>query len=133
MTGKSLDLARTALEEHLLRSQKPTDAAEIERIAAARFGCSREMIHSTMRSRTVSLARAIAMFLVRKHTHMSFPEIGRMMGKKNHSTVLMANRRIDTILAEKGTVAWTTSSGKEEAPLGRLLEDIERSFTQRND
>ncbi len=129
----TLDLARAALEEQLIRSQKPTDAAEIERTVAARFGCSREMIHSSMRSRTISLARAIAMHLIRKHTHMSFPEIGRMMGNKNHSTVLMANRRIDTILAEKGMVSWTTSSGTEETALGGLLENIERSFTRRSD
>ena len=38
------------------------------------------------------------MYLARKHTTMSFPEIGRFMGNKNHSTVILAERRIKKML-----------------------------------
>lgn len=129
----SLALARTALEDQLLRSERPTEAADIERATALYFGFTPEALRSRMRSKTVSLARGIAMHLIRKHTHMSFPEIGRMMGNKNHSTVLMANRRIERVLRDESMVSWITSSGKEEARMDGLLAAIERSFSKRRD
>ena len=50
---------------------------------------------SGRRQRTISLARSVAMFLVRKTAKLSFPEIGMRMGKRNHSTVISACRRIE--------------------------------------
>ncbi len=129
----SLLLAKTALEDQLLRDEQPTGAAEIERAAAMYFGFSPEALRSTMRSKTVSLARGIAMHLIRKHTHLSFPEIGRRMGNKNHSTVLMANRRIERALRDECTVSWISSTGKEEARMDALLAAIERSFARRRE
>ena len=64
------------------------------------------------------------MYLVRKHTLMSFPEIGRAMGNKNHSTVLMATQRIEKLLREDATVTWKTVGGRHEALLGGLLEGL---------
>lgn len=126
----SLDLARVAIEDYLTRSHSPNDAAHLERTVAAFFGCSREMLHSDMRSRNVTLARGIAMYMIRKRTHMSFPEIGRFMGNKNHSTVLMACRRVEKTLSAGGAVEWLTADGPERAALGDVLQRIEQELTR---
>jgi len=65
------------------------------------------------------------MYLVRKHTRMSFPEIGRALGHRQHSSVLMAVRRIQTLLDRDGAVTWRTPAGTREVSARRLLEEFE--------
>jgi chromosomal replication initiator protein len=122
----SLDLARRTVEDYVSQSTRAPDAGEIERVVAAHFGVTVDALHSGSRDRTVTQARATAMFLVRKHTRMSFPEIGRFMGNKQHSTVLMAVRRVQDALDAEGTLAWKTPSGPREVPAQELLDMLEQ-------
>jgi chromosomal replication initiator protein len=125
------DIARRALDDYISQ-QRPPDAAAIERVVAAHFGVTREQIRSKSRDRTVSLARAITMYLIRRHTRMSFPEIGRALGNKNHSTVLMATQRMERILERDGSVLWKSLSGKHEDPLRVVLSTLERQLGRRD-
>jgi len=127
-----LDLARRAIEEYVATS-RPPEAAEIERLVGNHFGVTREALHSSSRDRTVTHARAVAMYLIRKHTRMSFPEIGRFMGNKQHSTVLMAVRRVQELLDRDGAVVWRTSAGTRETSARALLEDLEQRLLQGRD
>ena len=120
-----LELTRHAIEDYVAKPRAP-EAADLARAAAAHFGVSCEALHSNSRDRTVTHARGFAMYLIRQHTRMSFPEIGRMLGNKQHSTVLMATRRIQDLLDRDGAVAWKTSSGVREVPARTLLEEIEQ-------
>lgn len=123
----TLELARRALAD-LLDAERPPASSEIEQLVTTFFGVGREAIRSKSRDRNVSLARAVTMYLIRKHTSMSFPEIGRATGHKNHSTVLMAARRIQDGLDRNGAVAWRTSTGLQERPLKQVLEEIEQKL-----
>lgn len=127
-----LDLARPAVEEYVGPSRAP-EAAECEQAVAAHFGLTREALHSNSRDRTVAQARTLAMYLVRKHTDMSYPEIGRLMGKKRHSTVLMAVRRMQELLDHEGAVAWKTPSGMREMSARELLNRVEQRLVRRQD
>jgi DNA polymerase III epsilon subunit-like protein len=82
-------------------------------------------LHTSRKSRTIALARGIAMYLARKHTDMSFPEIGRFMGGKNHSTVILACRRIGLLLSSGATAQWTSSGGPRSKDINVIVEDIE--------
>lgn len=124
----NIEMARLATEEILSRTNLPSLNVEIEHAVAQRFGVTRDMLHSEMRGQTVSLARSVAMFLIRRHTQMSFPEIGRSMGGKNHTTVLFAKRRIEKQLAADATVEWTTSAGKIEARLSEIVLGLEQQI-----
>lgn len=121
----SLDLARRAVEDYVSTMRAP-DADSIERMVAAHFGVTRDALHSRSRDRNVTTARGIAMYLIRKHTRMSLPEIGRHLGNKQHSTVLMAVRRIDEGLARDGAVTWKTPAGPRSVPARELLEELEQ-------
>ncbi|MFH1745931.1 MAG: chromosomal replication initiator protein DnaA [Planctomycetota bacterium] len=123
-----LATARLAVEDYVDPSARTPESADIERITANYFAISRDAIYSRVRDRTTSLGRGVAMYLVRKHTRLSFPEIGRMMGNKNHSTVLMAVRRIEKTLEEDGVVTWRTPAGPKETPLRGVLDQIEREI-----
>jgi chromosomal replication initiator protein len=124
----TLDLARTTLDDHIVHTCQTPNVDSIIRMVGTRFGVSREQILSKSRDRTISLARAAAMCLIRKHTLMSFPEIGRAMGNKSHSTVVMATQRIDRLLKQNSTVTWKTANGTHEALLGGLLEGFEKEL-----
>ena len=63
------------------------------------------------------------MFLARRHTRMSYPEIGRFMGK-NHSSVVLGVQRMEQLLAEKGEVKWMTPAGAKTLPADKLLETL---------
>ncbi len=68
------------------------------------------------------------MYLARKHTDMSFPEIGRFMGNKNHSTVILACRRISKMLQDNGNARWLTPAGQREQNLAELVDDLQEQF-----
>lgn len=124
----TLDLAQVALEDHTVQTSRSPSAEGIIRLVANRFSVTREQICSKSRDRTVTLARAVAVFLIRRHTPLSFPEIGRAIGNKNHSTVLMATQRIEKLLREDTTVTWRTRSGTHKALLCGLLDALEQEL-----
>lgn len=56
------------------------------------------------RTRNLVLARQIAMYLCRELTPMSLPQIGDQFGGRDHTTVIHANKKIKTLMAEKHAV-----------------------------
>ena len=71
---------------------------------AAYFDVKLADLKGPKRHRAVAHPRMIAMFLARKLTNMSFPEIGSRFGGKDHSTVISAVRKIERLVAEDPTV-----------------------------
>jgi chromosomal replication initiator protein len=47
------------------------------------------------RTKQLVTPRQIAMFLIRKHTTLSLPEIGKRFGGRDHTTVIHAVRKVD--------------------------------------
>jgi chromosomal replication initiator protein len=68
--------------------------AEIQRAVARRFDTPFREMFSPRRGRDVARPRQVAMYLCRELTARSMPEIGRMFGGRDHTTVLHAIRRI---------------------------------------
>jgi chromosomal replication initiator protein len=62
---------------------------------SAFYKVSPKEIRSKKRNRSISLARQVAIYLLRDLTQMSFPEIGREMGGRDHSTAIYAFRTVD--------------------------------------
>ncbi len=127
-----VSLAQKVVEDYVVAT-RPPDAGEIELVVAKHFGVTREALHSASRDRTVTQARGMAMYLVRKHTRMSFPEIGRAMGDKQHSTVLMAVRRIQELIDRDGAVTWRTPAGMQDAPARGVLDTLEQQLVRGQD
>ena len=80
---------------------------------------------SGRRQRTISLARSVAMHLIRKTAKLSYPEIGMRMGKRNHSTVISACRRMERATQRNETVAWTSSVGERSEEASELIQRLE--------
>lgn len=63
---------------------------DIKRVVAQRFTIKVSDMISKRRTKNLSFPRHIAMYLCRKHTTMSYPEIGNCFGGRDHSSVIHA-------------------------------------------
>jgi chromosomal replication initiator protein len=100
----TLDLARDALQKLLANTPSGLTIEGIQREVAAYFDIKLHDLKGPKRHRAVAHPRMIAMYLARKLTSMSFPEIGSRFGGKDHSTVISAVRKIERLCAEEPTV-----------------------------
>lgn len=90
----TVDSAREVLADLLRASEKRVSVEEIQKKVATQYGIKLSDMFSSKRSRQVALPRQIAMYLCKKLTTMSLPEIGKNFGGKDHSTVLHAVKKI---------------------------------------
>jgi chromosomal replication initiation ATPase DnaA len=68
------------------------------------------------------------MYLARKYTDMSFPEIGRLMGNKNHATVILACRKIEEHLKNNSSVNWQSPNGNKVANAQDILAQLSQTI-----
>ena len=87
------------------RSPEATSVEEIQQRVAEAFGISRAELVGSSRAATPLRARQIAILLTRELTDLSLPQIGRLYGGRDHSTVLNSLRRIETGVAEDQSLA----------------------------
>ena len=124
----SLAVTRSLLGDHLVEDSSVMDNKDAKSAVADYFGISVGDIDSAKKDRTVSLARSFAMYMVRKNSNMSFPEIGKLMGGKNHATVIMACRKVEGLLRDNSAVSWKSSVGnravKAQGVLSKLNEVV---------
>lgn len=81
----------------------PSNQIEIKRIqqvVARHFDVSRTDILSARRLKAFARPRQIAMYLSRKLTLRSFPEIARHFGDRDHATVIHGARKIERMMRE---------------------------------
>jgi chromosomal replication initiator protein len=71
---------------------------------AAYFGLSMDDLCGTSRSRVLVTARQIAMYLCRELTDLSLPKIGQQFGGRDHTTVMHADRKIRSLMAERRSI-----------------------------
>ena len=97
-SSSSSDEIGCVLVERLFKVEstpgRPLRISTIVDVVCCRLGVERSELLGSTRHRRVVLARGIVSFLARDLTTMSYPEIGRALGRKNHSTVLTASRRL---------------------------------------
>ncbi len=90
LTGKPLSpaLARETLKDILPEEGKRPAAAEIIKFVARHYDLKVSEIKSKSNSRQIVIPRQVAMYLCKKMTALSYPEIGKLFNDKHHSTVM---------------------------------------------
>jgi chromosomal replication initiator protein len=96
----TVDFAREALRDLLALQDRLVTVENIQRIVAEYFKIRVADLLSKRRSRSIARPRQIAMSLAKELTTHSLPEIGDAFGGRDHTTVLHACRRIESLRSE---------------------------------
>jgi chromosomal replication initiator protein len=100
-----LQLAEIVLKDLIPEAQGPQiTIATIMGQTASYFGLSIDDLCGTSRSRVLVTARHIAMYLCRELTDLSLPKIGQQFGGRDHTTVINADRKIRSLMAERRSI-----------------------------
>ncbi len=99
LTGETinLDFALATLGDVLRGSVRRVTIDEIQKLVSTHFDLKPVDLVSARRARAVARPRQIAMYLAKRLTTRSLPEIGRKFGGRDHSTVIHAVRRIEEL------------------------------------
>jgi chromosomal replication initiator protein len=89
----------------------------ILKIVTEHFNLTIEALKSKKRTKTLVFPRQLAMFLTRKHTDFSYPEIGEAFGGKDHSTVIHSCEKI-------------IKQAEIDSVLNNLIEKLEKKILQ---
>jgi chromosomal replication initiator protein len=99
LLGRPIDMAFTESEIAMVNPIK-ADAScveDIQRAVCGHFSFSNAELLSKDRHKSVAFARQVAMYLCRQRLKCSFPELGRAFGNRDHTTVMSACRRVESL------------------------------------
>ncbi|MEQ9505925.1 MAG: DnaA/Hda family protein [Hyphomonas sp.] len=100
----TMDMLDRVIRRHSGDQREPTIDV-IKKATLKVFPIARTDLEGPCKMQAFVYPRQIAMYLCRTMTKKSFPQIGRAFGKRDHTTVLYAFRRIDTLLVTEPRVA----------------------------
>jgi chromosomal replication initiator protein len=95
----SLGMAEETLADLIRHSGRAVRLIDIEKAVCDVFGLEPASLQSDAKAKRVSHPRMLAMWLARKHTRAALSEIGYYFGRRSHSTVISAQKRIDGWMA----------------------------------
>ncbi|HNQ00913.1 MAG TPA: chromosomal replication initiator protein DnaA [Syntrophales bacterium] len=101
LTGREIDmdLVKEVLKKFFKQGEKPeVTVEEIMKTVAAKFNIRIADLKSQKKNKNLVIPRQIAMYLARRLTSNSYPDIGAKIGGKDHSTVIYANNKIKDLL-----------------------------------
>lgn len=109
----TLEFASQALKPLLQPKVIKISVPDIKKVVATHFNLKVSDLSSKRRTKNLSFPRHIAMYLCRKHTTSSYPEIGHEFGGRDHSSVIHASHVVSSKL-------------KESEELKQIVTELER-------
>ncbi|MEM6551314.1 MAG: DnaA/Hda family protein [Planctomycetota bacterium] len=101
---------------------RPVRFADVVDVVCSRFGLEKDHLLGRSRHAHIVMARSLVCYLLHRLAPMSYPEIARAMGKKNHSGVLAAARRIEERRQRREDVRVPTCP--DPLPLESLIREL---------
>jgi chromosomal replication initiator protein len=110
------DRFRDEPSHETLPPRKNVTMRQIIAVVARYFSVSQVQLRGNSRRRTIVHARGVAVYLARMLTDLSYAQIGHHLGKRDHTTAMHANRKLQQLFA--------TDSLTQEC-----VEDLKRILT----
>ena len=104
LSKKQIDMGmvQTVLKDLVaIAGDDVTTPAEVMNAVAAYFQISLDELTGSSRKAAIAQARQVAMYLCRQMTPLSLPAIGQQFGKRDHTTVMHACKKIEKGMAER--------------------------------
>ena len=99
-TPISSEIAERAINDIVMQKEKVISTDFIKETVAKYFNIDKKDLNSSIRSNEIAYPRQIAMYLCRSISQTPFPQIGIDFGKRDHSTVMHAYKKIEKELKE---------------------------------
>lgn len=115
---KEIDIqtARDALGMFSANRKNNVTIDEIEDAVIKHFNISRPELFSKKKTKAISFARQLTMYLTRTHTNFSYQQIGTHFGNKSHASVIFAIKKIEEKL-------------RNDLQLKTIIERVEEKIT----
>ena len=117
-------LAEEALAETIRQSVRVVRLGDIEKAVCDAFGLESASLHAAGKSKRVTHPRMLAMWLARKHTRAALSEIGEFFGRRSHSTVISAQKRVNGWMATGEPLQLADSNW----PVDEAIRRVERQL-----
>jgi chromosomal replication initiator protein len=113
-TGQPLsrESAESAINELARQQARTVRLPDVEQAVCDVFGIEAKQLRSESKGRLQSEPRMLAMWLARKYTRAPWSEIGEYFGRRSHSTVISAHRRVEKLISSQAQI------GVGDAPCG---------------
>jgi chromosomal replication initiator protein len=116
LTGRplSVELARETLKD-IVGEENRVLPSEILKAVASHYGLRVSDMKAKSNAKPIAFPRQVAMYLCRKLTSLSYPEIGRIFNDKHHSTVMHSVEKIERMV-------------EDDADFRKVVETFQQSF-----
>ena len=102
------------LKDFINYNNKSINIGSIQNIVAAHFNLNVSEMLSVRRSRSLARPRQIAMYLAKRLTTSSLPEIGRKFSNRDHTTVIHAVKKIEELINKDNEIKQQVSEIKKK-------------------
>lgn len=100
----SREIADSLLGDLIGSSNAPITPREIMEATADKYSLSLSDLTGPYRTRAIVTGRHVTMYLMRQLTDLSFPEIGKHLGGRDHTTVMNGVKKIDALMKQRKQV-----------------------------
>lgn len=123
----TLALAEEALADLVQQHGRVVRLPDIEKAVCDVFGLEAQSLQSGRKGKAVSHPRMLAMWLARKYTRAALNEIGQFFGRRSHSTVISAQRKVDSWVARGAMVSVADRPWSLDEAIRRVEEQLRAS------
>jgi chromosomal replication initiator protein len=113
----TIEFAKETLKNFLTQASHSLTVEAVQKEVANYFNVKLTDLKSPKRHQAIARPRQIAMFLARKLCKASYPELGQRFGGKDHTTVLSACRKIESLV-------------QSDPKTRHTVEELERHLSQ---
>ena len=111
-TPLTMEMAEKAINDIVSQKEKIVSPEYIQETVAKYFNLNPKDLKSSKRSNDLAYPRQIAMFLCRDIAQMQLAKIGEYFGKRDHTTVMHACKKIENEIKEGGNTKLIVDSVK---------------------
>jgi chromosomal replication initiator protein len=119
-TPVTREMAEQALCDLARHSTRLVQLADVQKAVCDVFGLEPAQLRSERKERALSDPRMLAMWLARKYTRSAWSEIGQYFGRRSHSTVISAHKRVERMIGSQAQVAVSNRSCNVEEAIRKL-------------
>jgi len=115
-----LELAKESLKDLFRATHRIVRLADIERAICNTFGLDARALKDGKKTKANSHPRMLAMWLARKYTRAAFSEISEYFGRRSHSTVISAEKKVNGWVSNSAVVQLGQGSCNVEDAIRRV-------------